>query len=181
MSGKEQRHTLAVVPFQPQKYGQTCEHHSTHLDFRALAAPTRHLNQIRVHLRNSEDVGVPFYTGLVGLLLYFHKGPSPLSSSMRLQGGRRVTLESNAQLDLFPDNKPAHFRIRLPEMWSLDGTWEVGLFQVLLPHTWHNVLTRQVGLCLHYNQQNVDIPCFCRRAPTSQCRTWWKAGCRSWK
>ena len=58
MSGKEQRHTLAVVPFQPQKYGQTCEHHPTHLDFRALAAPTRHLNQLRVHLRNSEDVGV---------------------------------------------------------------------------------------------------------------------------
>ena len=65
MSGKEQRHTLAVVPFQPQKYGQTCEHHPTHFDFRALAALTRHLNQLRVHLRNSEDVGVPFYTGLV--------------------------------------------------------------------------------------------------------------------
>ena len=50
MSGKEQRHTLAVMPFQPQKYGQTCEHHPTHLYFRALAAPTRHLNQLRVHL-----------------------------------------------------------------------------------------------------------------------------------
>ena len=40
MLGKEQRHTLAVVAFQPQKYGQTCEHHPTHLDFRPLAAPT---------------------------------------------------------------------------------------------------------------------------------------------
>ena len=50
MSGMEQRHTLAVMPFQPQKYDQTCEHHPTHLDFRALAAPTRHLNQFRVHL-----------------------------------------------------------------------------------------------------------------------------------
>ena len=67
MSGKKQRHTLAMVPFQSQKYGQTCEHHPTHLDFRALAAPTRHLNQLQVHLRNSEDVGVPFYTGLVGI------------------------------------------------------------------------------------------------------------------
>ena len=109
MSGKEQRHTLAVVPFQPQQYGQTCEYHPTHLDFRPLAAPTRHLNQLRVHLRNSEDLGLPFYMGLVGLLLYFHKGLVLLSSSMRLQGGRCVTLESNAQLDLFSENKPAHF------------------------------------------------------------------------
>lgn len=133
-SGTEQRHTLAVVSFQAQKYGQTCEYHPTHLDFRPLAAPTRHLNQLRVHLRNSEDLGVPFYTGLVGLLLYFHKGPS--LPSMHLQGGRCVTLESNAQLELFPENKPAHSRICLPEMWSLDQTWEVGLFQLLLPHTW---------------------------------------------
>ena len=33
MLGKEQWRTLAVVAFQPQKYGQTCEHHPTHLDF----------------------------------------------------------------------------------------------------------------------------------------------------
>ena len=125
MSGKEQRHTLVVVPFQPQQYGQTCEHHPTHLDFRPLAAPTRHLNQLRVHLRNSEDVGVPFYTGLVGLLLYFHKGPARLPSSMRLQGGRRVTLESNAQLELFPENKPAIFKFacRRCGPWTEPGRW----------------------------------------------------------
>ena len=127
-----------------------------------MAAPTRHLNQLRVHLRNSEDVGVPFYMGLVGLLLYFHKGSAHLLSSMRLQGGRRVMLESNAQLELFPENKPAHFRICLPEMWSLDRTWEVGRFQLLLPHTWCNVLTRQVGLHLHYNQLNPDMRVFLR-------------------
>ena len=160
MSGKEQRHTLAVVPFQPQQYSQTCKYHPTHLDFQPLAAPTRHLNQLRVHLRNSEDLGVPFYTGLVGLLLYFHKVPS--LPSMRLQGGRRVTLERNAQLDLFPDNKPAHFRIRMPEMWSLDGTWEVGMFQLLLPHTWRNVLDHQVPLRLHYTAQKPNVDVFLR-------------------
>ena len=79
---------------------------------------------------------------------------------MRLQGGRRVTLESKAQLNLFPENKPAQFRLRLPEMWSLNETWEVGLFQLLLPHTWCNVLTQQVGLCLHYDQQNRDVRMF---------------------
>lgn len=115
MLGKEQLHTLAVVPFQPQKHCQTCEYHLTHSEFRPLVTPTRHLHQLQVLLRNSGDLGVPFYTGLVGLLLYFHKGLI-LSSSMRLQGGRRITLESNAQLDLFPENKPSHFRIPLPEM-----------------------------------------------------------------
>lgn len=160
-TGKKQRHTLAVVPFQTQRYGHTCQYHPPHIDFRALAAPTRHLNQLRVHLRNSDELGIPFYTGLVGLLLYFHKGPA-LSASMRFQGGRRVTLESNAQLDLFPENTPSHFRIRLPEMWSLDETWEVGLFQLLLPHTWRNVLTRQVGLRLHYNRQHSDVRMFLR-------------------
>ena len=160
LSGKEQRHTLVVLPFQPQKYGQTCEHHPMHLDFRPLAAPMGHLNQLGVHLRNSEDVGVPCYTGLVGLFLYFHKGPALLSSSMRLQGGRHVMLESNAQLELFPENKPAHFRICLPEMWSLDRTWEVGLFQLLLSHTWCNVLTRQVGMHLHYSSVNPDVHVF---------------------
>lgn len=115
MTGERQRHTLAVVPFQSQMYGKTCEYHPQHVDFRPLAAPTQHLNQLRVHLRNSDNLGVPFYTGLVGLLLYFHKGPA-LMPTMRFQGGRRVTLESNAQLDLFPDNAPSHFRVRLPEM-----------------------------------------------------------------
>lgn len=51
---------------------------------------------------------------------------------------------------------------RLREMWSLDGTWEVGLFQLLLPHTWCNMLTRQVGLRLHYNCQNLDVRVFLR-------------------
>ncbi|KAL9958865.1 hypothetical protein ACROYT_G035937 [Oculina patagonica] len=161
MTGEHQRHTLAVVPFQSQMYGKTCEYHPQHVDFRPLGAPTRHLNQLRVNLRNSDNLGIPFYTGLVGLLLYFHKGPA-LSPTMRFQGGRRVTLESNAQLDLFPDNSPSHFRVRLPERWSLDETWEVGLFQLLLPHTWRNVLNRQVGLRIHYDQDHPDVRMFIR-------------------
>ena len=163
MTGQYQRHTLAVIPFQSQMYGKTCEYHPQHVDFRPLAAPTRHLNQLRVHLRNSDDLGIPFYTGLVGLLLYFHKGPA-LTPTMRFQGGRRVTLESDAQLDLFPDNSPSHFRVRLPEMWSLDETWEVALFQLLLPHTWRNVLNRQVGLRVHYDNRHPDVRMFLRAA-----------------
>ena len=163
MTGERLRHTLAVLPFQSQNYGKTCEYHPQHVDFRPLAAPTRHLNQLRVNLRNSDGLGVPFYTGLVGLLLYFHKGPA-LPVTMRFQGGRRVTLESDAQLDLFPDNAPSRFRVRLPEMWSLDETWEVGLFQLLLPHTWRNVLNQQVGLRVYYSEDHPDVRMFLRAA-----------------
>lgn len=86
MTGEHQRHTLGVLPFRSDTYGRTCEYHPHHVDFRPLVAPTRHLNQLRVNLRNSDNLGVPFYTGLVGLLLYFHKGPA-LPPTMRFQGG----------------------------------------------------------------------------------------------
>ena len=97
-----------------------------------MAAPTRHLNQLQVHLRNADNRGIPFYTGLVGLSLYFHRGPTTASLTslgMSFQGGRRVSLESNAQKEVFPNNHAAEFRLRLPEMWKLDSTWEVGLVQ----------------------------------------------------
>ena len=154
VTGGQQRHVLGTVPLPSQTYGQTCAYYPQHLDFRALAAPTRHLNQLRVHLRNADNRGIPFYTGLVGLLLYFHRSPTPTSLTslgMSFQGGRRVTLESNAQKEVFPNNHPAEFRLRLPEMWKLDSSWEVGLVQLLLPHTWHNILDRQVPFRVHYN------------------------------
>ena len=74
MSDKEQRHTLEVVSFQPQKYGQTCEHHPTYLGFRPSAAPTRHLNQLRVHLRNS---GHAILQGPGGTLTVLSQRPGP--------------------------------------------------------------------------------------------------------
>ena len=151
MSGNRPRQTLAVLPLSSQNYGRTCQYHPQHVDFRPLAAPTRELKEVRVHLRDSNDVGVPFYTGLVGLLLYFHKGPS-LPTSMRFQGGRRVTLESNGQLDIFPDNTQSRFKVRLPEMWELDESWEVALFQLLIPHTWHNVFAGEVHFDVNYGQ-----------------------------
>ena len=64
VTGGRQRHVLGTVPLPSQSYGQTCAYYSQHLDFRALAAPTRHLNQLRVHLiasaRNADNRGIPF-------------------------------------------------------------------------------------------------------------------------
>lgn len=52
--------------------------------------------------------------------------------------------------------------MHLPEMWSLDKTWEVGLFQFLSLQTWHSVLNRQVGLHLLQNNQHLDMHMFYR-------------------
>ena len=155
VTGAQQRHLLATVPLTSPRYGKTGVYHPQHVDFRPLAAPTHNLNQLRMHLRTSENRGIPFYTGLVVLCLYFRRRGSSLSltpSHMSFQGGRRVTMESQAQRDVFPDNGPSHFRLRLPERWTLDPTWEVGLMQLLLPHTWYNVLYRQVYLRIHYSR-----------------------------
>ena len=153
ITGEKQRHLLGAISLSSPTYGQTREYHLEHLDFRALAAPTQNLMQLRVHLRTPENMGIPFYTGLVVLWLYFRRRSGALSltpSKISFQGGRRVTLESQAQRELFPDNRPAHFRLRLPEMWTLDPTWEVGLMQLFLPHTWFNVMGCQVSFRIHY-------------------------------
>lgn len=70
---------------------------------------------------------------------------------MSFQGGRCVMLESQAQRGVFPDNGPSHFRVRLPERWTLDPLWEVGFMQLLLPHAWY-VLYRQVYSHIHYSR-----------------------------
>ena len=130
ITGEKQRHLLGAIPLSSPTYGQTREYHPEHLDFRALAAPTQNLSQLRVHLRTPENVGIPFYTGLVVLWLYFRRRSGALSltpSKMSFQGGRRVTLESQAQRELFPDNRPAHFRLRLPEMWNVGSGFKATL------------------------------------------------------
>ena len=157
--GNRQRQLLATLPLSPyDDYGLTVQYDPQHLDFRPLAGPTRNLDELRVHLRNSEDTGVPFYTGLTGVWLYFRKTTLPLQSAgMSFAGGRRVTLESDGQRDLFPSNTPSRFRLRLPEQWTLDATWEVALVQLLMPHTFHNVQDRQIQCSVHYPSGKQDI------------------------
>ena len=59
---------------------------------------------------------MPFYTGLTGVWLYFRKTTLPLQpAGMNFAGGHRVTLESDGQRDLFPNNTPSRFRLRLPD------------------------------------------------------------------
>ena len=42
-----------------------------------------------------------------------------------------VTLPNNSSMQYFPDNKTSNF--------VLDGEWEVGLAEIVYPHTWYNI------------------------------------------
>ena len=150
---------LGVIPLHSDRTGQTVEYQPQHLDFRPLGQPLRDLDELRVYIRKANGEGVPFYTGIVSLILKFHRGPD-LPTEMRLQGGHRVTLESNGQLDLFPQNSPSNFKLRLPEFWKLDETWEVCLLQLLLPHTWENVKDKQIGWRLQPTASATPGPVF---------------------
>ena len=39
----------------------------------------------------------------------------------------------------FPDNKTTNFVTKLSRTLQLDGEWEVGLAEIVYPHTWYNI------------------------------------------
>ena len=50
-----------------------------------------------------------------------------------------VTLPSDSSLKYFPDNKISNFITQLPTPINLSGEWEVGLSEIIYPHSWFNV------------------------------------------
>ncbi|GFT78283.1 uncharacterized protein TNCV_4451421 [Trichonephila clavipes] len=50
-----------------------------------------------------------------------------------------VTLPSDSSMHFFPENKISHFKTQLPSSVYLNGEWEVGLSEIIFPHSWLNV------------------------------------------
>ncbi|GFU68249.1 uncharacterized protein TNCV_39591 [Trichonephila clavipes] len=50
-----------------------------------------------------------------------------------------VTLPSDSSMHFFPENKICHFKTQLPSPVCLNGEWEVGLSEIIYPHSWLNV------------------------------------------
>lgn len=50
-----------------------------------------------------------------------------------------VTLPSDSSLRYFSGNKISHFITQLPSPINLIGEWEVGLSEIIYPHSWYNV------------------------------------------
>ncbi|GFY22696.1 uncharacterized protein TNCV_2179571 [Trichonephila clavipes] len=49
-----------------------------------------------------------------------------------------VTLPSDSSMHSFPENKISHFKTQLPSPVCLNGEWEVGLSEIIYPHSWLN-------------------------------------------
>lgn len=64
-----------------------------------------------------------------------------------------LTLPSDNSLNYFPENKISHFITRLPTPIELRGEWEVGLVELMYPHTWYNVNEQNnlIGYALEKN------------------------------
>ena len=50
-----------------------------------------------------------------------------------------VTLPSDSSLNYYPNNTVAHYITKLSERIHLDGEYEVGLAEIIYPHSWFNV------------------------------------------
>ena len=50
-----------------------------------------------------------------------------------------VMLPCNSSMQYFPDNKTSNFVTKLSRTPQLDGKWEVGLAEIVYPHTWYKI------------------------------------------
>ena len=50
-----------------------------------------------------------------------------------------LTLLSDSSGAFYPSNKIARYVTKLPERIRLEGDYEVGLSELVYPHTWYNV------------------------------------------
>ena len=50
-----------------------------------------------------------------------------------------VTLPSDSSMNYYPNNTVTHYVTKLSEMIHLDGEYEVGLAEIIYPHSWFNV------------------------------------------
>lgn len=50
-----------------------------------------------------------------------------------------LVLPSNASMDIWPDNKLSHFKVRLPQRFVLSPDWKVGLTDISFTKSWFNL------------------------------------------
>jgi hypothetical protein len=50
-----------------------------------------------------------------------------------------ITLPSDSSANYYPDNTIARFVTKLPERIRFEGEYEMGLAEIIYPHTWYNV------------------------------------------
>lgn len=76
-----------------------------------------------------------------------------------------VTLPSDSSMQYFPENKISHFTTQLPTPFNLNGQYEVGLSEIIYPHSWQNI--NIFNNSFHYDigdgkliQKKVEVGCY---------------------
>ena len=59
-----------------------------------------------------------------------------------------LTLPSNSSLNYYPENTLANYKTKLPQLFDLEGEWEVGLAEMQFPITWYNLSESEAHLYL---------------------------------
>lgn len=54
-----------------------------------------------------------------------------------------IVLPSNASMDIYPDNKLSHFKVRLPQRIELTNDWVCGLSEISFTKSWYNIPNRE--------------------------------------
>ena len=88
---------------------------------------------IEIDIKSNTGEHVPFQYSKSEVILHFRKQPSQTLSHFY------VTLPSNSSMSYYPDNTVTRYKTRLSQPISLDGEWEVGLFEFEYQRTWYNV------------------------------------------
>ena len=68
-----------------------------------------------------------------------------------------ITCPSNSSLELYPDNKVAHFKMRLNQPCELIGNYEVGLSQIQYPMSWNNIRRNRNGFSIRYERKPLTL------------------------
>ena len=67
-----------------------------------------------------------------------------------------VTLPSDSSQKFFSGNKIYHFITQLPSPIELNGEWEVGLSEIIYPHSWFNVTENRNSFIFEISEGNVS-------------------------
>ena len=60
-------------------------------------------------------------------------------------------------MNYYPDNTLSNYITKLPQLFDLDGSWEVGLSEVLFPISWPTVNANEIVIRIliwHKNPEN---------------------------
>jgi hypothetical protein len=67
-----------------------------------------------------------------------------------------LTLPSDSSSKFYPENTTASFITRLCERIHLDGEYEVGLCELIYPHSWYNFNNEADNIFLHFGENPKD-------------------------